>query len=90
MALCEDPRSLTAQVAGSDGYTLTDHLLFLVVDDLRTANWQRSKDGVKGRNRPKPVSPLARPRGIRTGHTNRPPSEVIEVLARLGPARTTE
>jgi hypothetical protein len=89
MALCEDPHTLTAQVAGSDGYTASEHLLFLVVDELRTGNWMRSKDGAKGRNRPKPISPLAKPRGIRTGHTDRSPAEVMEVLARMRPARTT-
>jgi hypothetical protein len=88
-ALCQDPHTLTAQVAGSDGCTLTEHLLFLVVDQLRTANWLRSKDGAKGRNRPKPLSPLAKPRGLRIGGTDRSPSEVMEVLARMAPARTT-
>jgi hypothetical protein len=88
-ALCQDPHTLTAQLAGSDGYTLTEHLLFLAVDQLRTANWMRSKDGAKGRNRPKPLSPLAKPRGLRIGGTDRSPSEVMEVLARMAPARTT-
>ena len=32
--------------------TVTEQLLALIVDDVRTSNWMRSKDGYKGRNRP--------------------------------------
>lgn len=85
-ALLEDPRSTTARAAGGDGYTTTDHLLFLVVDELRIGNWLRTKDGQKGRNRPRRVSPLARPAGKRTGRTDRSPAEVAALLARYGPA----
>ena len=79
-----DPRSVTSRAAGGDGYTTTDHLLFLAVDELRTSNWMRTKDGAKGRNRPKPISPLATPRGKRTGQTDKAPAEVIAVLSRIG------
>lgn len=90
-ALLADARSITAQAAGGDGYTTADHLMFLVVDELRTANWQRTKDGAKGRNRPKPLSPLAKKRGPeKTGRTDRSPSEVVALLARYGPARDPE
>lgn len=85
-ALAADPRSVTAQAAGGDGYSRVEHLLFLAVDELRTATWLRTKDGAKGRNRPKKLSPLARPAGRRTGRTDRSPSEVAELLARYGPA----
>jgi hypothetical protein len=50
------------------------------------ANWQRSKDGTKGRNKPKPISPLATKPGLRTGRTDRSPREVQNLLARFGPA----
>jgi hypothetical protein len=59
-------------------------LLALAVDELRVANWQRSKDGHHGRNRPKPISPMAQ-RGRRWGRTDRSPVEVAAVLARYGP-----
>lgn len=55
----------------------------MIVDELRTANWQRSKDGTKNRNRPKRISPLARKPGIRYGRTSRPTEEVIAYLDRL-------
>lgn len=89
-ALLADPRSITAQNAGGDGYTTADHLMFLVVDELRTANWQRTKDGAKGRNRPKPLSPLAKKPGKKIGRTDRSPSEVAALLARYGPAPAAE
>nr|WP_240981177.1 DUF5361 domain-containing protein [Streptomyces sp. N502] len=85
--MCNDPTSVTGRLAGGDGYSRLEHLLFLAVDELRVANWQRSKDGTKGRNRPKPISPLAQKPGLRTGRTDRSPREVQELLARFGPAR---
>ncbi len=45
--------------------------------------WMQSKDGAKGRNRPKPVSPLAQPK--RVGRTDRDPDDVKAMLARFGP-----
>jgi hypothetical protein len=36
-------------------WSLSDHLMALVVDELRVANWQRTEDGHKGRRRPKPL-----------------------------------
>ncbi|MDH2392311.1 DUF5361 domain-containing protein [Streptomyces sp. HNM0663] len=80
---------MTAQVFGGDGHTREQHLLYLAVDELRQANWQRSKDGTKGRNRPKPLSPLARRPGKRTGRTDLQPAQVQQLLAGLGPAPTT-
>lgn len=87
-ALVADPRSLTARAHGGDGYTVTDHLLFLVLDALRLGNWMRTKDGQKGRNRPKPTSPLAKRPGTRHGRTTRRPAEVRALLARHGPEHT--
>lgn len=81
--LLSDPESLLAQALGGDGWSRTDHLLALVVDELRVANWQRSKDGSKGRNRPTPISPLGKKKPI--GHTDRSPAEVQAYLARLNP-----
>lgn len=88
-AMRQDPTSVTSQVHGGDGHTRSEHLLFLVVDELRTANWQRSKDGAKGRNKPKPISPLARKPGLKTGRTDRDPAEVMQLLAGVGPERAT-
>lgn len=88
-AMRQDPASVTSQVHGGDGHTRSEHLLYLAVDELRTANWQRSKDGAKGRNKPKPISPLAQKPGLKTGRTDREPGEVIALLANLGPSPTT-
>lgn len=75
-----------ARAAGGDGYTTTEHLLFLILDQLRTLSWLQSRDGAKGRNRPEPVSPLAEKRGHRIGDTaDRDPLEVMALLARFGP-----
>jgi len=82
-ALLTDPCTLTAQAAGGDGWSRTDHLLALVVDELRIANWQRTG---RRRGRPKPISPLATAkRQQRIGRTTRSPAEVLAVLRRVGP-----
>lgn len=78
-----DPASLSAQAAGGDGWTRTEHFLALVLDELRTANWQRTKDGAKGRNRPKPISPLRKAPGKRIGRTDRSPAQIAAWLDRL-------
>lgn len=84
-SLLADPASQLARAAGGDGYTLVEHLLMLVLDELRVANWQRSKHGQKGTNRPQQVSPLARKPGTRYGRTDRSPQEVAAYLASIGP-----
>ncbi len=62
-------------------WSLDAHLLALVIDTLRTANWQRG--GGKGR-RPQPIR---RPgtAGRRLGRTDRDPQEVRAYLDRLRP-----
>lgn len=80
-----DPETLTSQAAGSDGWSRTDHLLAFIVDELRLANWQRTKDGAKGSNRPKPISPLA-PSDNKTvtyGKTELSPEDVIAYFDKL-------
>lgn len=90
-ALAHDPHSLMARALGGDGYSLTEHLLLLVLDELRIANWQRSKDGQKNRRRPKRVSPLAQQPGQQYGSVpeDKAPSEVAGMLARYGPQRAS-
>lgn len=78
--------SLLYQALADDTWSRTDHLLALVHDQLAIANWQRTKAGSKGRNKPKPISPLAQ-RGKRWGKTDRSPDEVKAFLARLNPAQ---
>jgi hypothetical protein len=84
--LLHDPTSQTAREAGGDGHSLTEHLLFLIVDELRLANWLSSKDGQDNRNRPDPISPLAPPRArlglVPDGVTQ---EQVLDLLAGLGP-----
>jgi hypothetical protein len=77
-------RALLPDEPGAD-WTRLEHLLALVHDQLAVANWQRTKDGRRGRNRPKPISPLARKAGTRYGRTDRPPQDVKAYLARFGP-----
>jgi hypothetical protein len=68
----------------SAGWTLESHLLAVVADALRGANWQRS--GGKG-SKPKPIP---RPGvGVRVEHhgqTDRSPAEVAAYLARFAPS----
>lgn len=60
----------------------------LILDQLRVANWMRSQDGAKGRNRPKPISPLsAQPKERRIGGTHLSDEEVVAMLAAVGPQR---
>lgn len=68
---------------------MVEQLLALVVDELAVANWQRSKDGAKGRNRP---SPLPRPgvkqkSGERVGGTTALPLSELEALFAAWDAR---
>lgn len=88
--LLADPTTLTAKAFGADGYSLEQHLLFLLVDELRIANWQRSKDGSRGTNRPKRISPLAQPKG--TVYGGKPSKWTDEqkraYLDRIGPNRS--
>lgn len=87
-ALLLDPASTLHRALQRDGHaddwSLSEHLLALIYDQLAIANWQRSRDGAKGRRRPKPISPLAR-KGTRYGKTDRDPEEVKAYLARFGP-----
>lgn len=86
-ALLKTPGSNLHRALSDDDWTLTDHLLALIFDQLAIANWQRSKDGRKGSKRPKPLSPLTKSPGIRYGKTDKAPDEVIAFLARLNPAQ---
>ena len=59
-------------------------MLALIIDELRIANWQRTKDGAKGHNRPKPFSPLVKKAGQKKyGKTNLSNAEVIDYLDKL-------
>ena len=57
-ALARTPGTLLRAELAKDDWTLDQHLLALILDTLRLANWQRA--GRKGAPRPQPVSPLAR------------------------------
>lgn len=70
---------------GSDGYSIVEHLLFLILDELRIQTWQRTKAGAKNRDRPKPTSPLAKKPGRTVGGTDVPQEQVREWLAAIGP-----
>lgn len=83
-ALLDTPGTHLHRAVSGDDWTRTDHLLALIHDQMAVANWQRTKDGAKGRNRPKPLSPLAQ-KGARYGKTDRDPEEVKAYLARFGP-----
>lgn len=84
-ALIKMPESLLHKELAGDTWSLTDHLLALIHDQLAIANWQRSRDGQRGSNRPKPISPLAAKNQTRYGKTDRDPEEVKAFLRRLNP-----
>lgn len=79
--------NLAREVHGDDvAWSTGDHLLALQFDALQIANWQRSKDGSTGRNRPKPMPrPGLQPLGDRVGRTSRTPEEVKAYLAQFRP-----
>ena len=83
-ALLKTPGSLLRRELSKDDWSLTEHLLALLFDQLAIANWQRSKDGKHNRARPKPLSPLAGNKK-RYGRTNRDPQQVMAFLASIGP-----
>ena len=73
-------------IHGEDAdWGIAEHLLALNYDAAQIANWQRSKDGSTGRNRPKP---FPRP-GVRkrVGKTSMTPADARAYLARLAPQR---
>ncbi|HEY1395017.1 hypothetical protein [Roseateles sp.] len=79
-ALQKTPESLLHRALAGDEWSLNDHLLALVHDQLALANWQRS--GKQRGPKPKPISPLAR-KGSRTGGGHgRSNDEVKALLAR--------
>ncbi|MFG2618026.1 DUF5361 domain-containing protein [Streptomyces sp. NPDC048507] len=80
--LLEDPASLLVKAAGGDGLTLADNLLCAAVDAMNVANWQRSKNGVKGINPPKSVRPQ---QSVRKPQSTLTPDEKRALLAAAGP-----
>jgi hypothetical protein len=84
-ALAQTPGTLLQRRLAGDDWTLDQHLLAIAADRLAVANWQRSRSGQKGTNRPKPISPLARrgqSRQNRTGYTDQDPAAVKALLDR--------
>lgn len=76
---CEVNRKLHGDVAD---WSVSDYLAALQVDALQVANWQRSRDGSTGKNRPKP---LKRPTDTASIAAGRTPAEVRAYLARYRP-----
>lgn len=60
--LLADPTSLLSRQLGSDGLALDRVLLYAVLDELRVANWQRTKNGTTGTNPPAPLNPRVQQR----------------------------
>lgn len=81
-ALARTPGTLLRAELARDDWTLDQHLLALILDALRIANWQRG--GRKGAPRPQPVSPLAkretRARAERSGDAGGRGQEEIDAL----------
>ena len=79
--LARTPGTLLHRALTNEGWTLDQHLLAVVVDQLAGANWQRS--GGRGA-RPKPISPLAQePEATRAGNVDgHSPEEVAALLAK--------
>lgn len=49
------------RATGSEGFTITDHLLLTVIDQLAGANWQRANSGLPRSKQSKPPAPMRRP-----------------------------
>ncbi|MEU3507959.1 hypothetical protein ABZ733_08505 [Streptomyces longwoodensis] len=49
---------------------LQEHLTAVVIDELRTANWQRSNEGVEKRKQSSPPKPVPRP-GVGGGRADK-------------------
>ena len=80
-ALARTPGTLLHRALADDDWTLDQHLLALVHDQLAAANWQRA--GKRTAPRPKPVSPLAkRSKPTRAGAADRSPEEMTALLER--------
>lgn len=74
----------------SAAWTDEAHLMATAVDVLAAANWQRSKDGQKGTNRPKPLQrPGSAPRaGVhKYGKAGGTLEQRMAFLASIGPKR---
>ena len=68
---------------GGDGTWDFDRLLAsLTVDALNLIVWQRTKDGQKGRNRPKPITPQPKAGGRNIGGASMSIEELNEILSR--------
>lgn len=88
------PQSATVQAAEPDTrWSLTDHLLAAVVDELRLGNWLQSKDGHANRNRPQPIPRpgVAGRETVKWGNARGVPQGVVRArLAARGPKRTSD
>lgn len=85
--LANTPGTLLQRRLADDDWSLNDHLLALILDVLRIANWQRTDDGQRGRRQPDPVSPITQ-RAQRIGRTGgRSNEEIAAFLESIGPQR---
>lgn len=73
-------RSILGREAAA--WSTADHLLAAAVDALNVANWQRTEDGQKGRNAPKPLRRPTDPPPPSIGRTSRSRREVRALLAK--------
>lgn len=79
------PRSRTRLATGdTDGvWGLQEHLTALAIDELRTANWQRSNEGVKPSKQTKAPRPIDRPGTGRKRTDKNSPERVAKRRAAL-------
>jgi hypothetical protein len=81
--------NLLRELHGEDAdWGIAEHLLALNYDAAQIANWQRSKDGSTGRNRPRPFPRPGTKKRI--GNTTRTPADARAYLARLAPQREVD
>lgn len=83
-------RSMDLPIAWTD----ETHVLAHIADQLAVANWYETKDGQKGRNRPKPMrrpgTKQADDGSIRYGTKQADPAAARAFLASIGPDRSVE
>lgn len=87
-AAVDSPRGAgVARRPPASWWTPERDLLASVIDLLSIQVWQRSEDGSKNRNRPKPIERPGVSSGRRMGATSLPQEQVLAILRSRGPVR---
>ncbi|MCX4993856.1 hypothetical protein [Streptomyces longwoodensis] len=78
------PAGARTRIAAGDKtgiWGLQEHLTAVVIDELRTANWQRANEGVEKRKQSSPPKPVPRP-GVGGGRADKNSPERLRARQR--------